>query len=218
MVYVGHLDLMRYYQKAIRRAQIPIMYSQGFNPHQIMSFAQPLGIGVEGYGEYFDIEVSKLLPSKQITDQLNAVMTEGNQILAVKLLEDSAKTSMSLITAGDYELTLQQAETSQEQLQDKINSCMQQENIMIMKKTKRSEMMMDLKPMIYSIYAIAPDKISMRLATGSSGNLNPSYVMEAIFKEDVHFTIARHELYTTIVDEDGNETLLPLEETGIDIV
>ena len=47
MRFIGHLDIMRYFQKVFRRAEIDIAYSGGFSPHQIMSFAQPLGVGLE---------------------------------------------------------------------------------------------------------------------------------------------------------------------------
>ena len=57
MKYIGHLDIMRYFQKAIRRSGLPIKYSEGFNPHQIMSFAAPLGVGITSDGEYMDIEL-----------------------------------------------------------------------------------------------------------------------------------------------------------------
>ena len=55
MKFIGHLDIMRYFQKAMRRAEVEISYSQGFSPHQIMSFASPLGIGLTSEGEYMDI-------------------------------------------------------------------------------------------------------------------------------------------------------------------
>ena len=55
--FVGHLDMMRYFQKALKRAGIDMKYSEGFNPHMIMSFAAPLGVGITSDGEYFDIEV-----------------------------------------------------------------------------------------------------------------------------------------------------------------
>ncbi len=57
MRFIGHLDIMRYFQKAMRRADVDIRYSEGFSPHQIMSFAAPLGVGLTGSGEYLDIEV-----------------------------------------------------------------------------------------------------------------------------------------------------------------
>lgn len=75
--FIGHLDVMRYFQKAIRRAGIDIAYSAGFSPHQIMSFAAPLGVGLESNGEYMDIEVHSLTSSKEFVDALNAQMVEG---------------------------------------------------------------------------------------------------------------------------------------------
>ena len=57
--FIGHLDLMRFFQKAVRRAGIDIAYSGGFNPHQLMSFASPLGVGLTSNGEYLDIILSK---------------------------------------------------------------------------------------------------------------------------------------------------------------
>ena len=58
MRFIGHLDTMRYFQKVMRRADIDIAYSTGFSPHQIMSFAAPLGVGLISEGEYLDIEVT----------------------------------------------------------------------------------------------------------------------------------------------------------------
>ena len=57
MRFIGHLDVMRFFQKAIRRAGIDVAYSEGFSPHQIMSFAAPLGVGLSSNGEYLDLEV-----------------------------------------------------------------------------------------------------------------------------------------------------------------
>ena len=65
MKFVGHLDMMRYFQKAIRRAGIDIAYSEGYSPHQIMSFAAPLGLGVTSDGEYFDIAVKSSKSSRE---------------------------------------------------------------------------------------------------------------------------------------------------------
>lgn len=58
MKFVGHLDTMRYFQKAIRRAELPVAFSGGYSPHMIMSFAAPLGVGTTSLGEYFDMELT----------------------------------------------------------------------------------------------------------------------------------------------------------------
>ena len=59
--FIGHLDVMRFFQKAIRRAGIDVAYSKGFSPHQIMAFAAPLGVGLLSNGEYMDIEVGSIV-------------------------------------------------------------------------------------------------------------------------------------------------------------
>ncbi len=69
MRFIGHLDIMRYFQKAIRRAEIPIVYTEGFSPHQVMSFAAPLGVGIVGDGEYLDIEVHDSLSTEKAIEK-----------------------------------------------------------------------------------------------------------------------------------------------------
>ena len=104
MKFIGHLDVMRYFQKAIRRSEVNIRYSEGFSPHQIMSFAAPLGVGITSKGEYVDIEVLDTENSKKMIDRLNAVMSEGFEILEYKLLPDDAKNAMSVVAGADYKV------------------------------------------------------------------------------------------------------------------
>ena len=80
MRFIGHLDIMRYFQKAMRRAEIDICYSEGFSPHQIMSFAAPLGVGITSDGEYLDIEVNSTRSSEASIKALNDTMVEGVEV------------------------------------------------------------------------------------------------------------------------------------------
>ena len=83
MKFIGHLDIMRYFQRAIRRAGIDVAYSEGFSPHMIMSFANPLGVGLTSEAEYFDLVIHTAYPSQELIDRLNAVMVEGMRVLNV---------------------------------------------------------------------------------------------------------------------------------------
>ena len=102
IIFIGHLDMMRYFQKAIRRAEIPIAYSTGFSPHQIMSFAAPLGVGLYSNGEYLDIELEKDMSTKEMKERLNATMADGVDILSVKLLPEDAGNAMASVAAAGY--------------------------------------------------------------------------------------------------------------------
>ena len=75
--FIGHLDVMRYFQKVMRRAEVDIRYSEGFSPHQIMSFASPLSVGLISHAEYVDIDVNSSGNSTGMVRRLNEVSAEG---------------------------------------------------------------------------------------------------------------------------------------------
>lgn len=188
MKFIGHLDIMRYFQKALRRAGIDIAYSEGFSPHQIMSFAAPLGVGIISDGEYLDIEVNSTCSSQQAIEALNAVMVEGICVLEYKKLPDMAKTSMSLVAAADYLLFWKDGYENPftfEALKDSLNRFYNQPEILITKKTKKSETVMDLKPLIYNLKARSIENkgpaVFLKVCTGSSSNIKPELVLEAFF-------------------------------------
>ena len=102
MKFIGHLDVMRYFQKVMRRADVDIRYSEGFSPHQIMSFASPLGVGMESRGEYVDIEVLSSDSSKEMLRRINSVIGDEMEAISYRLLPDNAANAMSIVAAADY--------------------------------------------------------------------------------------------------------------------
>ena len=103
MKFIGHLDIMRYFQKAIRRAEIPIAFTSGYSPHMIMSFANPLGVGLTSDGEYFDIELTESIASKEAVRRLNEQMVDGMEIVSfVQIPDDKKSKGMSIVAGADY--------------------------------------------------------------------------------------------------------------------
>lgn len=153
MKFIGHLDMMRFFQKAVRRADIDIKYSEGFSPHQIMSFAAPLGVGVESVGEYLDIEVLSMTDVNEMKEALNRVMVEGVHILSVTVLSDNAKNAMASVAAASYQLHLKEGSFGVPDLAAAVDAFYAQERIPYTKETKKSVLEMDLKQGIYEMYA-----------------------------------------------------------------
>ena len=150
MKFIGHLDLMRYFQKAMRRADIDICYSSGFSPHMIMSFASPLGVGLTSDGEYLDIEIGNELSSASAVQRLNSVMAEGVEVLSFRRIpEEKASNAMALVAAADYEIRFRDASILPEDLASAWESFCGQDTISVIKKTKKGERELDLKPLIY---------------------------------------------------------------------
>lgn len=162
MKFIGHLDVMRYFQKAIRRAEFDIMYSTGFNPHQIMSFASPLGVGLTSDGEYLDIELNSMEEKDVMLKKFNEVMSEGFLVTDLCVLPEALpnqrkETAMSLVAGADYlisvkdgyEITVDGHALSKEEFEGKWKEFMSKDSISVLKKSKKSEKELDIKPYIY---------------------------------------------------------------------
>ena len=199
MRFIGHLDMMRYFQKAFRRSGIDIQYSQGFSPHQLISFAAPLGVGLTSTGEYMDIVMGTCPSSEELVRLINEQMVEGVRILSAVALPDQTKTAMSIVATADYQIRFRENMAPDFDLKQAIESFMSQETIMVTKKTKKSEKTMDIKPMIHSFYA-NEEGCFMNVATGSTQNLKPEQVMETLYahmgRSFDPFTIYIHRLET----------------------
>ncbi len=179
MKFIGHLDVMRFFQKVMRRADIPIAFTGGFSPHMIMSFANPLGVGVTSDGEYFDIELTEDIDMQAAVKRMNEVVVEGIDVVnMVPISDDKKKTGMSIVAAADYLSVLKQGKFS-DGWQEHATDFMNQPNIFIVKTTKKSEKEVDSKPMIYK-FEVRGDSVYMQVATGSVENLKPELVMQAL--------------------------------------
>ena len=154
MKFIGHLDIMRYFQKVMRRADVDIRYSEGFSPHQIMSFAAPLGVGLTSNGEYMDIEVLSTDDSKTMVRRMNETMVEGMEVVSYRQLDDSSKNAMSIVAAADYTLTFRPGKEPEDLdgFFQKLEAFYHQDQILITKPTKKGERQVDLKPLIYQMY------------------------------------------------------------------
>lgn len=219
MKFIGHLDVMRYFQKVMRRADVDIMYSEGFSPHQKMSFAAPLGVGLTSLGEYFDIDVHSSDSSEEMLRRLNETMVEGIEVLSYRLLPEDTKNAMSIVAAADYKVCFREKYKPDIDVSKKFAEFMAGEKIEILKATKKSEMLVDIKPMILD-YKCLEDGIFLKLATGSESNLKPELVMSAFYDflglELGNFDIMSERL--EIYGKSADDKLMPLEDFGQDII
>lgn len=220
MKFIGHLDMMRFFQKAIRRAGIDIKYSEGFSPHQIMSFAAPLGVGIESTGEYMDIEVLSMTSTENMKQALNGVMVEGVEVLTVSILPDNVKNAMASVAAASYKLKMKEGDFPIDDLNEKLQSFYGQEQIPYLKETKKSVVELDLKQGLYEIGTDTDGSIRMLVNASSSGNIKPKMVFDK-FCEFVNiqisqsaYQVTRLETYTDLAKEGEKHQFIPLASVG----
>lgn len=216
--FIGHLDVMRFFQKTIRRAEIDIAYSTGFSPHQIMSFAAPLGVGLESNGEYMDIEVNSIVSCKDVVERLNKASVSGIEVVSAVILPDNAGNAMASVAAASYTVRFREGREPQADFTTHLPLFMAQDEILITKETKRGTREVNLKQGIYQI-DYKDGVFTMLVDASSAGNIKPIQIIDALVQycgetlQENALLITREEVYTNIGTEDKPK-YVSLEEIG----
>ncbi|MCR5295456.1 MAG: TIGR03936 family radical SAM-associated protein [Lachnospiraceae bacterium] len=175
--YVGHLDFMRSFQKALRRSGIRAAFSRGFSPHMLISFASPLGVGLESVGEYVDVELAYRDPfpldpveeqrlesiglknedlppapsSGELCRMINRELPEGVRVFSMKRVGQMKEKAMALVRGADYLVFLEDGFLAEADLTEAVLSLLAETSIVIHKVTPKSESDVDIRPLIYDL-------------------------------------------------------------------
>ena len=221
MIFIGHLDILRYFQKAMRRANIDIAYSEGFSPHQVMSFAAPLGVGIYSNGDYFDIEAHSTGTSEEMLAAINEQMAEGIEVIEARMLPDNATNAMASVAASRYTIRFREGHEPEFDYKAGLAGFYAQETITIIKKTKKGEAELNLKQFIYELHLDENGNIGMLVDSSSSGNIKPGLVMEAFYAAhgktpgEFDFIVTREDTYGNIGTAE-HPVFVPLGAVGVE--
>ena len=216
--YIGHLDVMRYFQKVLRRAEVDVAYTNGFSPHEITTFAQPLGVGVESDGEYMDIKMNSYISCEELRDRINSHSVPEIQALSVKLLPEKSGNAMASVAAAEYYIdfkpgrvpaVLTEVINDPDKINDMINSFLSQNEIILEKEGKAGLRQIDIKDRIFEFGWDENEKCLHAIVDASSGyNIKPQALIELFLKYingtlmENSLMIYRADTYTR--DSEGN--------------
>ena len=148
--HIGHLDIQRAMQRALRRSGMPVSYSQGFNPHILVTFASALSTGAAGRRELMDVTLDREVAPEAFRSAMNAALPPDMQLVEARAMEDKHPALMSMVKAADYTIRLLDGETARTCLAA-IPAFLAQESIMAMRKTKRGLNECDIRPLIHEL-------------------------------------------------------------------
>ncbi len=217
MKFIGHLDTQRYFQKLIRRAGIPAAYTEGFSPHQKLSFAQPLGVGVESRGEYFDLEIvderAEGLSSAEIIKRLNATKAEGIEVTGCVRLDEKAKNAMASVFAADYLLDLKEGFECPFDMDKAIKDFNNAKSYILVKETKKTKRELELKDLVYKL-KIEGSSVFIRLNAASGSSVKPMLIIEDFYNKRGYEFVPNSWLVTRL--EIYSDGFMPLIKVGED--
>ena len=190
LTFIGHLDFLRVFQQMIRRSGLPIAYSQGFNPHQVLSFALPLPLGMESIKDYADITLTTEMPLGEIEAALNAHAPVG--LVVKKAYVQTGKPAAAAATIGEYHV---QTDMAVDVLEAKTAEILAAKELIVSKKTKSGVKDADIRPDILDI-KLEDEVVKLILSAGSGKFLNPLLVCKIMLEEPpCNSNIARYDLF-----------------------
>lgn len=207
--YVSHLDLVRTMSKIIVRADLPLWYTEGFNPKPKMAFAAPLSIGTESLCEFMDLRLNERMDPAEAVRRLNANMTEQMQAIEA-YYPDTKFTDLAWLS---YTVVIGTAGASEE-LAARCERALSAERIEIVKKTKSGEQTVDIRPLIRSASVVFCDgelRLDCILSADPSAFLNPEHVVKYLREScnilsdecliNEYYSIMRHSAYKADMSE-----------------
>ena len=176
--FIGHLDILRTFIRGLKRANMPVKYSEGFNPHAVMTFALPMGVGVTSECEIMDVTFTKNIPANDVIDGINKNMQAGSiRIISAEYTEDP----MPEIEKAEYVIDI----LNEGKLNiDDVKNALSQTEIMVDKKSKKQIKQINIIEHIFESEILSYNENSLKIrfviSAGNSFNVKPSVVIDGL--------------------------------------
>ncbi|MBE5773011.1 MAG: DUF2344 domain-containing protein [Clostridiales bacterium] len=175
--FISHLDMQRFFQRALNRTGLPIAYTQGFNPHPVLSFGSALALGWTSEYEIIDIKLAVPMGRKRTEDAMRSALPDDLPVIEVKLVDDRHPAPMAQVKMADYRVTLEGEDV--ERILAQVPAFMERECVLEMKKTKSGEKEINIRPLVISADTFE-NGINMRLMLTEKESLKPNLMLKAL--------------------------------------
>lgn len=199
MKFLSHLDMVRLVERSLRRGNMPLKFSQGFNPHPKIAFAAPLSVGVTSDYELVDIELNEAVDLNDFKEMFPSIFPGGIQLVRCHYLE-SSKSLMSMVSDCAYAVKVSGDAETLAKFAKLADCLLDQDELIVIKKSKekrKPDKEVNIRPLIkeFSVLDVNAEEVilRMKLASGSVGNLKPETVIEQIAKLG-DMTIPSHDI------------------------
>jgi radical SAM-linked protein len=173
--YTGHLDLHKLWERAARRAELPLAYSQGFHPQPKMNMAAALPLGFSSRCEVMDMKLEQDIQLENLPTRLNNTLPSGLQVVDVEQVDERAPALQTQVLSAEYEVTLTEA-VDRSELQRKLDSVIGSNSI----PRERRGKTYDLRPLIEEVSVLSDGRIFMRLLAREGATGRPEEVLDVL--------------------------------------
>ncbi len=181
--YISHLDLMRLWERALRRAGIPLAYSQGYNPRPKIALASPLALGIVSKCEVMDLFLEHRVSSLTFTKRLDKELPQGSEILSVEEVDLTLPSLQSQVRFSEYRVMIESS-LPEECVKERLERALAASSLPRRREKKGKSKEYDLRPLIEALWVEekCDDHLAlvMRLHTGSRETARPDEVLDIL--------------------------------------
>lgn len=195
--FISHLDLQRAFSRAIRRSGMPVKFSQGFNPHYLVSFASALALGLPSECECVEIQLAKEVSPDEFLQAMNKALPPGLAAKRAVRLKDDAPKLMAALDEAEYMAELKNADLAA--VNAALHDIMASESVLVMRNVKGAMKETDIRPMIVSLI-LDGGMLVMRLSAAQEKSLRPDVVLDELKRRagDFDSSVKRTALFTHV--------------------
>lgn len=184
--FISHLDYASLMERAICRAKLPVVYSEGFNPHMKISFASALALGVTSEAEYMEFILSKEICQPEVFERLSAQLPDGATLKALKIISGKHKALMALADEAKYKIVLSDVDDI-ETLKKAVRDFNKEETSIYLRKTPKKVREIDIKQYVVGDISCMLDSempvLEMAVKITPQGSIKPSEVITYIVQQ-----------------------------------
>ncbi len=197
--YTSNLDVAKIWERVLRRADLPILYTQGFNTRPRIQLAMALPLGITSECELLDVALREEIEfdETKLIEQLLAVSPQGLTISKIEQVDPHASAMQNLIESAEYQVHFVDVVDADE-LQAKVNEILATDRIIMTQQGKRRKTVYDMRPLIFDLKVDEDNDLLMHLAVGERGNLRPNILLEYMKLQNYHHTIHRFALHEEV--------------------
>ena len=201
--YISHLDLIRLWERTLRRARVPLAYSRGFNPRPQIAFAAPLPVGFTSRGEVMDVVLERRIAPYKFAKSLVPHLPPGLEVLSVEEVYPKLPSLQSQVRSVEYRVTVSW-DGSREEMEGKLQELLSAEGLLRQRRGKDY----NLRPLIEDLWVEGEEVdgwvLGMRLRAGDEGAGRPDEVLDALgLAEEPHAVRRERLLFGPVASQGG---------------
>ncbi len=192
--YTGNLDLAKMWERVLRRAQLPVLYTEGFNPRPRLQLASALPLGITSECEILDVSLREKIETTHLIEQLLRVSPPGLHIYNIETVDVRSPALQTLVRSAEYRLEFTE-DVDPTTLREKIDHILNAD-VVIKTRTKRGkEISSNIRPLIYDLHLDDNNHLIMHVAVGNEGNVRPEDILQHMGLEETYPKIHRYRLH-----------------------